>query len=119
MLCGMACECLLKALGLERGKFRLAQDGRFVRIAGLGKKQQHDLVRLAELVDFALESDDEKRALRGLSRSIVAGRYPILTSWEAERQHLSDGPPVYVGAGVVSDFAGEDILRRLLGGPLP
>ena len=119
MLRGMACECLLKARGLEQGTFRLAQGGKFVPIKGLGKKQ-HDLVRLAEIVGFALESDDERRALRGLAWAIVAGRYPILTSWEAERQHLVDGPPLAVSAGVEWDRAGDSILRRLFGGfPLP
>jgi hypothetical protein len=119
MLRGMACECLLKARGLEQGKFRLAHDGEFVPIKGLGRSQ-HNLVKLADIVGFALETDEERRALRGLSWAIVAGRYPILTSWEAERQHLVDGPPLVVSAGVEWDRAGESILQRLFGGfPLP
>jgi hypothetical protein len=119
MLRGMACECLLKARGLEQGTFRLAEGGKFVPIKALGKKQ-HDLVRLADLVGFVLESDEEVRALRGLSRAIVAGRYPILGTWEAERQHVVDGPPLLVSAGMEVDRAGDDILRRLFGGfPLP
>jgi hypothetical protein len=117
MLRGMACECLLKALGLERGKFRLAQGGRFVPIKEL--RNQHNLVRLAELVGFALECEAEERALRGLQRSIVAGRYPIVSSWEAERRHDVEGPPRRVELGIETDRAGDNILKRLLGAPLP
>ena len=119
MLRGMACECLLKARGLEQGTFRLAQGGEFVPIKGLGRAQ-HNLVKLAEIVGFVPDSDEEMRALRGLSRAIVAGRYPILSSWDAERRHLADGPPLVVGEGVEWHRAGDSVLSRLFGGfPLP
>jgi hypothetical protein len=111
MLRGMACECYLKALGLQRGKFVLASGGRFNRrIPGL--KNQHDLLRLARLVDFPLISPEEERALRDLSRAITAGRYPIQLHWSDEARLAPDGR-IEVLSGTALDSVGEGILARL------
>jgi hypothetical protein len=122
MLRGMACECLLKAVGLERGTLEcLARGGGFRPVRALKKRKttQHDLVALADIVGFELETGCERRALRGMAVAIVAGRYPVVGSWVEERQQYVEGPSLLVIYGEESDHVGDRLLQRLLGGPLP
>jgi hypothetical protein len=114
MLRGMAAECYLKALGLERGKFLLASGGKFNRkIPGL--KNQHDLVRLAGIVDFPLLGTDEERAMRALARGITAGRYPIPTSADQFARLTPDGG-IGLLPGGTCDAVSDGILARLAKG---
>jgi hypothetical protein len=118
MLRAMACECYLKALGLQRGKFVLAVGGRFNRkIVGL--KNQHDLVSLARLVEFKV-SPEEEEALKGLSRSISTGRYPIPLHWSEAARLTSDGRIDISGSsGWGWDSVGDGIMARLIQGHPP
>jgi hypothetical protein len=83
MLRGMAVECFLKARFLERVG-PLARGGKYV-----GPKS-HDLVRLAERLDLTLDTN-ERDVLRGLSRHIVTGRYPIAILWSEQTRLHDDG----------------------------
>jgi len=112
MLRAMACECYLKALGLQRGKFLLAVGGRFKKIAGL--KNQHDLSGLARVVDFQV-THEEEAALKGLSRSISAGRYPIPLHWSEAGRLTPDGRiDVSGSSGWGWDSVGDGIMARLV-----
>ena len=76
MLRGMAIECFLKAIWLDKGQ-NFIKDGRFRNIPNSGN---HDLVAIANevftLMDMKISSE-ERRILERLTLSIERGRYPI------------------------------------------
>lgn len=117
MLRGMAIECYLKALGLERGKFVLAVDGALnknIPKKDIGALKKHDLVALAELVDFQLLNDAERRSMLEFSRAITRGRYPIPTKWQDYARLTSDGMKIGVYSAGTIDAVSERILKRLM-----
>lgn len=82
MLQGFAVECLLKWFWIAQGN-TVAEDGKY-KINTL-KRENHDLVAIAEAVGFAL-SNEESEALAKLSEFARSfGRYPIAKKWSAQR----------------------------------
>ncbi|HVC97222.1 MAG TPA: hypothetical protein VND64_26315 [Pirellulales bacterium] len=82
MLQGFAVECLLKCFWIAQGN-TVAGDGEY-KIEPI-KRENHDLVKIAEAVGFAL-SESEIGALAklsGFARSF--GRYPIARKWQEQR----------------------------------
>jgi len=96
MLQGLAIECLLKALYLQRGKGKLAENGKYLEIKGAGS---HDLVQLADVVGISFNKE-QRHLLKRLSIFVTSmGRYPIPKHWrETSIQKLPSGgeaPPTY------------------------
>ena len=82
MLQGFAIECLLKCLWVVRGN-AVAEDGEY-KIETI-KRENHDLVKIAEGVGFALSKEESAALakLSGFARSF--GRYPIAKKWQEQR----------------------------------
>jgi hypothetical protein len=82
MLQGFAVECLLKCFWIAQGK-TVSEDGEY-KIETI-KRENHDLVQIAEAVGFAVSSEESTALakLSGFSRSF--GRYPIAKRWQEQR----------------------------------
>lgn len=76
MLQGFAVECLLKGLWVKQGN-KIVSGGKYVGVTGV--RGQHDLLKLAKAVGFAI-TDEQEDLLNRLTFFIkVAGLYPIPT----------------------------------------
>jgi hypothetical protein len=111
MLQGFAVECLLKCFWIIQGN-TVAEDGEY-RIDTI-KRENHDLVKIAEGVGFAISRDESAALakLSGFARSF--GRYPIAKKWQEQRlvknEFGIDAGPSWTNADHV--FA-ETVLARL------
>lgn len=82
MLQAFAIECLLKCFWIVQGN-TVAEDGEY-KIDTI-KRENHDLVKVAEGVGFALYKEESAAmaVLSGFARSF--GRYPIAKKWQEQK----------------------------------
>ena len=99
MIAGYAIECLLKGIWVKQGNQIVKGDGSYAGVTGAS---DHDLVQLAQVIQFSL-TDQEKDVLKRLSFYVTSGgRYPVPRKWvhtKIQDHGRVMGPPSYWNGG--------------------